>query len=272
MTTPHPASALPTTPRPRRGLVITTALLALALIVSLAFNVLHITHPTGSSTDRSFASPREAAEFYVTALGEGQVQELIEAQASTTLVEHYDIKAALDQFNGTWVYQPYSPSPLPLQGEITTELWTQQFRSGATTIVTRQLATLTATKEVDLDRPVHASPDEILATFDATHLKDLEIKQLRVVADHGPALKAILEKEQRVTSAQATSEVLIELNSGHMLAIGLIQYDDRWFITPWFASVVATTAGLPPHRVAPFRKDGFAEVIANLEQQGITFE
>ncbi|MDO5083189.1 MAG: hypothetical protein Q4D89_07295 [Arachnia propionica] len=269
MTTPHPASALPTTPRPRRGLVITTALLALALIVSLAFNVLHITHPTGSSTDRSFASPREAAEFYVTALGEGQVQELIEAQASTTLVEHYDIKADLRRLGHIHIQNP--TIPFPLQGEISTELWTQQFRSGATTTVVHQIAVLTATEKVDLDKPTRATVEEALAKFDTTRLKGLRIEQLRVVTDYGPTGQRLLEYAQEAFSPRAITEVFVELSSGHLLILPLVQYDNRWYLSP-LAPLAVSISSLPNHRLTPTEEDGFAAIISNLEGEGVVFE
>ena len=269
MATPHPVSTLPPAPRRRRGLFITTALLALALIISLAFNVLHITRPTGSSADRSFASPKEAAEFYVTALSKGQVKELIDAQASTTLVGHYDIKADIRQYGLVPLQNPNNP--LPLQGEITTELWTQQFRSRATNIVTRQITVLTATEQVDLDRPMQGTAEEALAKFDTTRLEDLRIEQLRVVTDYGPEGQSLLGYLRQTVSPQAITEAFVELSSGHLLALILVQYDNRWYISP-AAPPAASIASFPDHRLAPAEEGDFAAVISELEDKGVTFE
>lgn len=281
MTAQQPSSSPAPAPRRPRGLAITTAVLALALIVSLSFNILHLTSPGGPSTNRSFSSPKEAAEFYVTALSKGQVKELAEAHVSSTLIEHYDVKAEIKQIR--MIHLNNLHLPIPLQGEITTGMWTEQFRSTATATISSQIGMLTATEPLDLRDPIKVEPQEIeetFARFDATRLEGLRITQLRVAhigtQQIGPRQNGGLTYLQEVFSPQEVSDVLVELSSGHLLVVTLFRYDNRWYLAPTMSPLVSVSIDIPYHKVIPLSSDdaefSFAELISELEQEGVVFE
>lgn len=268
----------PTPPGPRRrGLGIVVGVLTLALLASIGLNAwLFLGNRGGGET--SFATPQEAVEFYVSAIGRGDLDKGASAYPTTTLARHHDPKRYLDAKQGTKT--PYGVGPLPVDDP---RVWEQQMRATAIWSTGEHIKILLVDRDEKLDVGAETRPDskdqsteEILAKYDRSRLDgSTTVEEVKVVRTLQPQFQSRLNEWRAQTGAEQVTEVVAKLSTKQgpfLLAVQVIRFDGRWFINSGRSLLALSQYQKALQTFAPIEEGEFEKAISDWESGGVTFE
>lgn len=256
---------------------IVVGVLTLALLASIGLNAwLFLSNRGGGET--SFATPKEAVEFYVSAIGRGDLDKGASAYATTTLAKHHDPKRYLDAKQGK--KNAYEAGPLPIDDP---RVWEQQMRSTAIWSTADHIRILLVDRDEELNLVPEAgldskdqSTEEILAKYDRSRLDgSTTVEEVKVVRTLRPVLQSRLDELKAQTGAEQVTEVVAKLSTKQgpfLLAMQVIRFDGRWFINSGRSLLALGQYQKVLHTFAPIEEGEFEKAISDWESGGVTFE
>ena len=220
---------------------IVVAAVVFAVVVALKVGL------PGSGTDTlegpGFDSPEEAAEAYLDALKEGDVEGMLSTFAMETYVDNLDLEAYVERLR---VYVPISGTPLPGDSDLVQAINLEKRRATFTQIFAYQYLTL-----LDPDSPIlEAEPLEVDEGQASEFLAQLEVRDdLEKLSEMTVGLTVSPERLTDAYQQENNQENLRRLTNvygadeiqslalrvtvdgrDYLFCPDLVRYDDTWYV------------------------------------------